>query len=245
VPLLEGRACRGGACCAACSRVTYDALITPAEAEAFTRELDFVWPEDTGHQFSLSKCAFRDARTSLLFVRYVERMRRAIAHEYGLPLATVTPLQTFVSCFEGEGAKQGGLHSDESTFGEFHYSCVLYLSSQGLDFEGGTFKWSDPPEAAGAPRVETPLAPSKGAAVVFSSGWENMHEVEPLASGKRYAVPSFFTTLPDGPPPAAAVPDDARAVADELWRTLLAPETPDDPRQFIMKWHGLMAPNHA
>jgi len=46
-------------------------------------------------------------RTSLLFVRLVERMRRSIAHEFGLPLSTVTPLQTFVSFFEGRGAQQG------------------------------------------------------------------------------------------------------------------------------------------
>ena len=43
------------------------------------------------HQFSLQKCAFRDTRTTLIFVRLVERMRRAIAHEYGLPLASVLP----------------------------------------------------------------------------------------------------------------------------------------------------------
>jgi hypothetical protein len=123
-----------------------------------------------------SRCAFRDARTTLLFVRFVERMRRAIAHEYGLALSSVLPGQTFVARFDGEqdqqaqllslraaplawqcrplerrrqtGARaesqadlpaischllpsrQGGLHSDESTHREFHYSCVFYLASQ-------------------------------------------------------------------------------------------------------------------
>ena len=60
---------------------------------------------------------------------------------------------------------------------------MLYLSTQHDDFEGGTFFWSDPPAEEGGPRRHTPLAPSKGAAIIFSSGWENMHEVEPLASG--------------------------------------------------------------
>ena len=244
VPLREGRACQGGACCDECSRVTFSSLVTPAEADDFVEELEFVWPEDTGHQFSLSKCAFRDRRTSLIFVRFVERMRRAIAHEFGLPLATVAPLQTFVSCFEGAGAKQGGLHSDESTFKEFHYSCVLYLSTQLEDFEGGTFSWSDAPTVAGAPRVNTPLSPTKGAAVVFSSGWENMHEVDPLVSGKRFAVPAFFTTLPDGPPTDAGELYEPQAIADELWRSLLNPESADDPRTLIMKWHSIMAPSN-
>ena len=47
-----------------------------------------------------------------------------------------------------------------------------------------------------AGRVISPFKPVKGAAVIFSSGWENMHEVEPLISGTRYAVPCFFTTCP-------------------------------------------------
>jgi len=193
------------------------------------------------HQFSLQKCAFRDTRTTLLFVRLVERMRRAIAHEYGVPLHTITPLQTFVSCFIGAQDKQGGLHSDESTFKEFHYSTVLYLSTQGLDFEGGTFKWSDPPEAPGEPRVVTPVSPSKGSAVVFSSGWENMHEVEPLESGTRFAVPCFFTTCPQPVDADAAPPTDDQGQADELWRTLFAPEEVSDFRQFVVCWHNLLA----
>ncbi|EOD04788.1 hypothetical protein EMIHUDRAFT_125340, partial [Emiliania huxleyi CCMP1516] len=119
-----------------------------------------------------------------------------------------------------------GLHSDESTFPEFHYSAVLYLSTQGDDFEGGTFSWSDPPEAA----------PPEG---------QPRRHVEPLRSGRRFAVPSFFTTLPGGPPAEATVPTEPRAVADELWRTLLAPQTAADPKEFFLKWHGLLAPGHA
>lgn len=69
--------------------------------------------------------------------------------------------------------------------------------------------------------------------------------MEPLRSGRRFAVPSFFTTLPGGPPAEATVPTEPRAVADELWRTLLAPQTAADPKGFFLKWHGLLAPGHA
>jgi len=238
VPLRPGRACDGGVCCDECSRVLFSEFATAEEADTFVSELQHAIVPPL-HQFSLQKCAFRDMRTTLVFVRLVERMRRAIAHEYGLPLRSVTPLQTFVSCFQGAQDKQGGLHTDESTFKEFHYSCVLYLSTQHDDFEGGTFFWSDPPTEEGGPRRHTPLAPSKGAAIIFSSGWENMHEVEPLASGTRFAVPSFFTTLAE--PPDEPFADD-EAIAAELRRTLLMPETVDDVRQFIMGWHGLLAP---
>ena len=124
VPLREGRVCDGGTCCDACSRVHYSQFATVAESDAFLSELQFAITPPL-HQFSLQKCAFRDQRTTLIFIRLVERMRRAIAHEYGLALSSITPLQTFVSCFIGAQDKQGGLHSDESTFKEFHYSCVL------------------------------------------------------------------------------------------------------------------------
>ena len=39
-------------------------------------------------------------------MRFVERMRRAIAHEYGLELSSVLPGQTFVARFDGEQDQQ-------------------------------------------------------------------------------------------------------------------------------------------
>ena len=75
------------------------------QVEAFLAELEHTMVEPF-HQFSLSKCAFRDTRTTLLFVRFVERMRRAIAHEYGLPLSSVLPGQSFVARFDGAQDQQ-------------------------------------------------------------------------------------------------------------------------------------------
>ena len=243
VPLKPGRACAGGTCCDACSRVVFPTFASIAESEAFLTELQLAIVPPF-HQFSLQKCAFRDMRTTLFFVRFVERMRRTIAHEYGLKLSTVAPLQTFVSFFMGEQDKQGGVHSDESTFDEFHYSCVLYLSTQHEDFEGGTFAFSDPPKQSGGERVLSPLSPSRGSAVIFSSGWENIHVVEPLRSGTRLAIPSFFTTVTRTEPSEATDgPVHDVTIADELWRNLIAPEEGGDgPRQFMMRWHDLLAP---
>ena len=36
------------------------------------------------------------------------------------------------------------LHTDEATHAGYHYSSVLYLNTQGEDFEGGNFIWNDP-----------------------------------------------------------------------------------------------------
>lgn len=171
---------------------------------------------------------------------FVERARRAIAYEYGLQLSMISPVQTFVSCFIGEQNKQGGLHADESSFSCFHYSCVMYLSTQHEDFEGGTFAFNDPSADEGDNRVLTALSPTSGSAVIFSSGWENMHEVEPLISGTRFAVPVFFCTLLERP--EAEVAGDDAAIAQELWRTLMDPQSADDFRGFMKNWHCLLAP---
>ena len=118
------------------------------------------------------------------------------------------------------------MHTDEATHGGYHYSCVLYLSTQGEDFEGGNFVFNDPApkdekrsssgdedededdyvepesymtleeEIRRAGRKFIPFHPTRGAAVIFSSGWENMHEVEKITAGTRYCVPCFFTTSP-------------------------------------------------
>ena len=134
------------------------------------------------------------------------------------------------------------------------------MASQHDEFEGGTLFFSDaapeygqaqsaeqagrgagtapgavPGAEPGAERVLSPLSPSRGMAIIFSSGWENMHVVEPLASGTRIAVPAFFTTQhPEG---LDLTPD-----VDALWGRFLAPESAEDVRQFMFSWHELCAP---
>ena len=119
-------------------------------------------------------------RASLLFVRLIERMRRAIAHEYGLRLASIAPRTTFVSRITGaaDDASRQSVHADEASWDTFHYSSVLYLSAQGDDFDGGSFAFSDPDPAPGG-RALSPLSPSRGLAVFFFR-LENMHQVAPV-----------------------------------------------------------------
>ena len=104
-----------------------------------------------------------------------------------------------------------------------------------------------------AGRKLTPFHPTRGAAVIFSSGWENMHEVEPITSGVRYAVPCFFTT---SPVPEVAYdqmvqgrPKTDEDIADDWLHLLLAHregETPQEGvgrvKELLMKWHMLCAP---
>jgi hypothetical protein len=192
---------------------------------------------------------------------------------------------------QGGGGGEGDfvtLHTDEATHSGYHYSCVIYLSTQGQDFEGGDFVFNDPEpkttaEAAKpvvtvdnnnnndddddeeymtyeeqieamryAGRKLTPFHPSRGAAVIFSSGWENMHEVQKITSGIRYAVPCFFTTCPV--PDAAyehmvaGKPKSDEDIADDWLHLLLAhrKETPVESvgrvKELLMKWHYMCAP---
>jgi hypothetical protein len=247
----------------------------------------------------------------------VERVRRTIAHEYGLPLKTILPLQAYSRKYVAGTTQKGGgggegdfvtLHTDEATHAGYHYSCVLYLSTQGEDFEGGNFVFNDPapkdekeiqameakeqeeesdeiekrllealqrgeelPDMEGiiegsdsqsdsnfeeevrrAGRTLTPFHPSRGAAVIFSSGWENMHEVEKITSGVRYAVPCFFTTC-EVPQAAyqqmnAGLPKSDEDIADD-WLHLLLAHRKEEPmesvgrvKELLMKWHYMCTP---
>ena len=153
-------------------------------------------------------------------------------------------------------SRKRDLHADEASFGHYHYSAVLYLSTQREDFEGGRFVFSDGHDAPvpGAEmvdgRVLSPFEPAIGSAVAFSSGWENMHFVEPTTGGCRFALPAFFTTEPPMEPPGQLQNGgrhhyhqdaDDRAIADTLWQSLFMPETEDDFAYFMENWHALLA----
>ncbi len=273
LPLEEGRRCEDGTCCDACSRNIFPTFATE-------HEIDFnTFPNINTITFNeLEKVS---AATIVQFVRLIERVRRTIAYEYGLDLSTILPLQAYSRKYVAGMTQQGGgggegdhvtLHTDEATHDGYHYSCVIYLSSSGIDFEGGAFVFNDPAkneeEAAKSVRdVEglaleeqirrsgrtlTPINPMKGNAVIFSSGWENMHEVETITSGIRYAVPCFFTTCPV--PDAAYTqmhvgkPKTDDDIADD-WLHLLLAHRQESPleatgrvKELLMKWHYMCAP---
>jgi hypothetical protein len=285
LPLKEGRRCEGGHCCDACSRNIFPTFATAHESSIDT------FPQLESFTFNNLKDV--PNQTILQFMRLIERVRRTIAHEYGLPLKSILPLQTYSRKYVAGTTQQGGgggegdfviLHTDEATHDGYHYSCVLYLSTHGQDFEGGSFVFNDPDPnskkeekteeddddwemGAGSleeyyealndkirrqGRILKPYNPTCGAAVIFSSGWENMHEVEKITSGVRYAVPSFFTTCPV---PEAAYqgmsvgkPKTNEDIADE-WLHLLLAHQEENPmvsvgrvKELLMKWHYICTP---
>lgn len=285
LPLTEGRRCEDGNCCDKCSRNIFPTFATLGETDFDT------FPELASLTFNHLETV--SSKTILQFVRLVERIRRTIAVEYGLDLSTVLPLQAYSRRYVAGTTQKGGgggegdfvtLHTDEATHSGYHYSSVLYLSTQGEDFEGGDFVFNDPMPPQGkqketssrvddddyddenveqpamslleeirrAGRELTPFHPTKGAAVIFSSGWENMHEVEKITSGTRYAVPCFFTTCPVPEAAyeqmAAGKPKSIEDIADDWLHLLLAHrrETPMESvgrvKELLMKWHHMCTP---
>jgi len=198
LPLEEGRRCAGGECCDKCSRNIFPTFALDIETDFDT------FPELKS--LTLNDLEKVSAGTIIQFTRLIERVRRTIAYEYGLPLKTILPLQAYSRKYVAGTTQQGGgggegdfvtLHTDEATHDGYHYSCVLYLSTSGVDFEGGDFVFNDPdPEAKSKSNDEdderefsreelalymrrhgrkfTPFSPTKGAAVIFSSGWVSL-----------------------------------------------------------------------
>ncbi|XP_034090124.1 urotensin-2 receptor 2 isoform X1 [Gymnodraco acuticeps] len=88
-------------------------------------------------------------------------------------------------------------HIDKVTYGSFDYTSLLYLSDYGSDFSGGRFIFMDP---NGNRTVE----PRAGRVSFFSSGTENLHRVEKVSWGTRFAITVSFTC-----DPAHAIADPA------------------------------------
>lgn len=80
-------------------------------------------------------------------------------------------------------------HIDKVTYGSFHYTSLLYLTTYSEDFTGGRFIFVDQ-------HANSTVEPRLGRVSFFTSGSENLHFVEKLESGTRYAITISFTCDP-------------------------------------------------
>ncbi|XP_073968838.1 2-oxoglutarate and iron-dependent oxygenase domain-containing protein 3-like [Rhodnius prolixus] len=78
-------------------------------------------------------------------------------------------------------------HVDKETYPSFHYTSLVYLNDYESEFTGGRFIFDDPDN------VSTVIEPKKGRVSIFSSGKENLHHVERVKSGTRFAITVSFT----------------------------------------------------
>ena len=241
---VPGRQCHDGHCSDACSRVTWDGLASADECTSLIEQAQkFMLPlemeegsREQGGTATLSVASKTgDARTALMILRLIERLRRAVAHEYGVPLHALSTHTAFVNRIVAGDAQPNyrTLHADESSNGSYHYSAVLYLRSVGDGFEGGDFVFLDPdgraPDGRGDDCSLLRLPPMQGRAVLFSSGWENAHFVDEVDSGVRWALPAFFTTDAN----AAGYGSPRHEPAEEVCAMLM-----DEPKPLLAgRWH--------
>ncbi|XP_041072971.1 urotensin-2 receptor 2 isoform X2 [Carcharodon carcharias] len=80
-------------------------------------------------------------------------------------------------------------HIDKVTYGSFDYTSLLYLSDYRTDFGGGRFVFMD--ELA-----NRTVEPRIGRVSFFTSGSENLHYVEKVEWGTRYAITVSFSCDP-------------------------------------------------
>ncbi|KAG6801109.1 2-oxoglutarate and iron-dependent oxygenase domain-containing protein 3 [Apis mellifera caucasica] len=125
------------------------------------------------------------------------KIQHAIAHNFGIPSNKIFLTKpTFFSRMTNLSAKTihdeyWHPHIDKETYKSFHYTTLLYLNDFGRDFEGGRFVFID------KNNVKTVIEPRKGRLSMFTSGSENLHAVEKVQSGIRYALTISFTCNPD------------------------------------------------
>lgn len=84
------------------------------------------------------------------------------------------------------------LHVDQNSTAHYDYSGLLYLSTFGKDFTGGRLKFFGRDEET----IEQIIEPRGGRAAFFTSGPENPHSVERVASGQRFVLSFWFTCDP-------------------------------------------------
>ncbi|GAA6110239.1 urotensin-2 receptor 2 isoform X1 [Tachysurus ichikawai] len=124
------------------------------------------------------------------------RIQRVIAETFGLDSSNLYLTKpTFFSRINSTGAKTAHdeywhPHIDKVTYGSFDYTSLLYLTDYDVDFGGGRFIFMDP-------NSNQTVEPRAGRVSFFSSGSENLHHVEKVAWGTRYAITVSFTCDPD------------------------------------------------
>ncbi|KAF7249076.1 2-oxoglutarate and iron-dependent oxygenase domain-containing protein 3 [Varanus komodoensis] len=149
-----------------------------------------------------------------------QRIQQKIALAFGISSSSMYLTKpTFFSRINNSEAKTTHdeywhPHIDKVTYGSFDYTSLLYLSEYTEDFGGGRFVFMD----EGANRT---VEPRPGRVSFFTSGSENLHHVEKVHWGTRYAITISFTCNPDhaiGDPAARRIDERKPCVRGEKKR---------------------------
>ena len=132
------------------------------------------------------------ARDFDVYKRVKDKIQNAIAQEFGLRRSKLYLTKpTFFSKITPKPAKTAHdeywhPHVDKVTYGSFYYTSLLYLTDFNKNFTGGRFVF------VGKNGNQT-VEPKTGRVSFFTSGSENLHHVQKVSSGTRYAITVSFT----------------------------------------------------
>uniref|UniRef100_A0A8C9XIL9 2-oxoglutarate and iron dependent oxygenase domain containing 3 n=1 Tax=Sander lucioperca TaxID=283035 RepID=A0A8C9XIL9_SANLU len=191
-----------------CGRAVTDGVVTREEAQILRRlaerGLALAGSEGGASILDLHSGALSMGKQFVNIYRNVRgRIQAVIAETFGLdPTLMYLTKPTFFSRINSTTAKTQHdeywhPHIDKVTYGSFDYTSLLYLSDYGTDFTGGRFIFMDQ-------NNNRTVEPRAGRVSFFSSGTENLHRVEKVTWGTRYAITVSFTC-----DPAHAIADPA------------------------------------
>jgi hypothetical protein len=144
-----------------------------------------------------------------------DRIKERVMRLFGLRLLYFTA-PTFITRIVGSPSWQpAGIHDeyyhphvDGENTPHYHYSGLVYMSTEGQDFTEGEFAFlragagsgtggnagKDGGEGGGAPpEDEHVVEPRAGRLLIFTAGAENLHQVRRVATGTRYVFSMWFT----------------------------------------------------
>ncbi|KAL5018463.1 hypothetical protein ScPMuIL_004185 [Solemya velum] len=132
----------------------------------------------------------------MVYKKTKDKIQHAIAEEFGIPINKLYLTKpTFFSRMNTTEAQTihdeyWHAHIDKETYGSFHYTSLLYLTTYGQEFTGGRFIFIDPDK-------NRTVEPKLARVSFFTSGSENVHYVEKVEDGTRYAITISFTCDPE------------------------------------------------
>jgi len=135
-----------------------------------------------------------------LLLSTIRRVRNFIIQIFGLEKIHLTKPLFFSHIESNKEPKRMNdeywhKHIDRVAYGSFDYTALIYLSDFGRDFDGGQFVFHNDYGNLHASDSEDELIiePAIGRLNVFTSGDENVHHVERITAGQRFALTIAFT----------------------------------------------------
>eukprot|EP00933_Yihiella_yeosuensis_P014636 TRINITY_DN13043_c0_g1_i2.p1 TRINITY_DN13043_c0_g1~~TRINITY_DN13043_c0_g1_i2.p1 ORF type:complete len:322 (+),score=37.23 TRINITY_DN13043_c0_g1_i2:52-966(+) len=132
-----------------------------------------------------------DYSSHLLFLFILERLRQLIALAAGTASSWVRLRLSYLSLCNAMAESSFAVHCDESSNPYYHHSAVLWLTPQDQS-TGGEVRFWHPRRR----EWQKTISPAVGKVALFSSGWENIHQIMPLREDQeRWSLPMFTSIV--------------------------------------------------